>query len=356
MYAAMHETDAVTTARSLVQQRSQSQDGLARLPLLEQQICSEAGIWAPEAAARAIAQANGDIPVAVSLLKVWAAALPHTESLPVQSDDIRIVRRISSAYADVPGGQWLGFAPELVSRTLHWDDEDDEDGEDRAEVTESALAEEGAAHESTDAPNRSTVPRARVLLDDVPLVETAEDGDGADPAAGVVTGPYDRATRLGLMTSGETGALVSFAALILGRRREAVLAEMTVTETALRVPHPRTGEACAVASLPVVEAEAVLDAEVEQRPGFAIGWGATMGTLERRAIALALLDATMQADGELAEPLELNEQTLLSAIDGGATNGFVEHLRLPHHASFASYLAQAKMSQPTPPATQQEPV
>src|SRR5690625_808915 len=308
MYAAMHETDAVTTARSLVQQRSQSQDGLARLPLLEQQICSEAGVWAPEAAARAIAQANGDIPVAVSLLKVWAAALPHTESLPVHSDDIRIVRRISSAYADVPGGQWLGFAPELVSRTLHWDDEDDEDS---AEVTEPALVEDGAAGEGTDAPNRSTVPRARVLLDDVPLVETAEDGDGAGPAAGVVTGPYDRATRLGLMTSGETGALVSFAALILGRRREAVLAEMTVTETALRVPHPRTGEDCVVTSLPVVEAEAVLDAEVDQRPGFAIGWGATMGTLERRAIALALLDATMQADGELAEPLELNEQTLL---------------------------------------------
>lgn len=352
MYAAMHETDAVTTARSLVQQRSKNQDGLARLPLLEQQICSEAGIWAPEAAARAITQAEGDIPIAVSLLKVWAAALPHTESLPVQSEDIRIVRRISSAYATVPGGQWLGFAPELASRTLDWEDEDTNLS---AEAVEPTVINDLGDEVVTDAPNRARVPRARTMLKDVPIVETSEDGDGADPAAGVVTAPHDRATRLGLLTGGETGALVSFAALILGRRREAVLAEMTVTETAVRLPHPRTGEPCVVASLPIVEAEAVLDAEVEQRPGFAIGWGATMGTHERRAIAMALLDATMQADGELAEPLELNEQTLLSAVNGAATNGFVEHLRLPHHASFASYLAQAKQNQPQP-ETQQEPV
>jgi alpha-D-ribose 1-methylphosphonate 5-triphosphate synthase subunit PhnI len=354
MYAAMHETDAVTTARSLVQQRSQTQDGLARLPHLEEQVCSEAGIWAPEAAARAIAQSQGDIPIAVSLLKVWAAALPHTESLPVQSDDIRIVRRISSAYAEVPGGQWLGFAPELASRTLDWDDhEQQQNAEPTAAPEERYQAD---PEREADAPSRAMFPRARTLLGDVPLVEVPEDGDGADPAAGVVTAPHDRATRLGLLAGGETGALVSFAALILGRRREAVLAEMTRSENTVRVPHPRTGKACGVTTVPIVEAEAVLDADVEQRPGFAIGWGATMGTLERRAIAMALLDATMQADGELAERLELNEQTLLGAVDGAATNGFVEHLRLPHHASFASYLEQAKNSQPTQSATQQEPV
>lgn len=354
MYAAIHETDAVNTARSLVQQRAQAHNGLTRLPLLEEQICSEAGIWAPEAAARAITQAGGDIPIAVSLLKVWAAALPHTRSLPIRSEDIRIVRRISSAYADIPGGQWLGFAPELASRTLTWDD-DCEAPSAAAEESDADHAVESTPHSvsSPDAPTRSEVPHARAMLRDVPLVGTPEDGDGADPAAGVITGPYDRATRLSLFTSGETGALVSLSALILGRRREAVLAEMTVTETTIRVPHPRTGQACTVTSLPIVEAEAVLDADVAERPGFAIGWGATMGTGERRAIAMALLDATVQADGEFAEPLELNEQTLLGAVDGAATNGFVEHLRLPHHASFASYLAQAQTSQHI---TQQEPV
>ncbi|PRC55770.1 phosphonate metabolism protein PhnI, partial [Mycobacterium sp. ITM-2017-0098] len=53
------------------------------------------------------------------------------------------------------------------------------------------------------------------------------------------------------------------------------------------------------------------------------------------------------ADGELAEPLTLDEQTIISATDGPATNGFVEHLKLPHYAGFTSYLSHA--------ATKEEP-
>ncbi len=33
---------------------------------------------------------------------------------------------------------------------------------------------------------------------------------------------------------------------------------------------------------------------------------------------------------------------MVGATDGSANNGFVEHLRLPHYASFASYVAQAR--------------
>ena len=68
---------------------------------------------------------------------------------------------------------------------------------------------------------------------------------------------------------------------------------------------------------------------MDGKPGLAVGWGASMGTVERRGISLALLDAAMQADGELREQLVLDEQTVIAATDGSATNGFVEHLRLP---------------------------
>jgi alpha-D-ribose 1-methylphosphonate 5-triphosphate synthase subunit PhnI len=59
---------------------------------------------------------------------------------------------------------------------------------------------------------------------------------------------------------------------------------------------------------PITEVEVVLDAEVGARPGLAVGWGATLGSVERSAIALALLDAAMLADGDLAEPFLLDEQ------------------------------------------------
>ena len=171
------------------------------------------------------------------------------------------------------------------------------------------------------------------------MVATPADGNGDDPARTVLMPPFTRANRLAMLSRGETGALVALAALILGRRQEAVMVELTVGVAAIKVPHPRTGPPCAVAEVPITEVEVVLDADVDGRPGLATGWGASLGTVERRAISLALLDGAMQADGELQEPFTLDEQTVIAATDGPATNGFVEHLRLPHYASFAAYLA-----------------
>jgi alpha-D-ribose 1-methylphosphonate 5-triphosphate synthase subunit PhnI len=177
------------------------------------------------------------------------------------------------------------------------------------------------------------------------MVPQPDDGEGEDPARTVLVPPFTRASRLGLLARGETGALVALAALILGRRQEAVLVELTVGVARIRIPHPRTEAPCAVVDVPITEVEVVLDADVDGKPGLAMGWGASMGTVERRGISLALLDAAMQADGELREQLVLDEQTVIAATDGSATNGFVEHLRLPHYAGFAAYLAQAAAKQ-----------
>lgn len=334
MYATMQVGRGVAAARALAERQRVAEIGPG-LPVLEDQVCAEAGVWAPDAARRAIAQSGGDVPRAVALLRVWAATLPHLHSCPVAESDIRIERRISSAYPEVPGGQWLGFAPDLAPRILRWDDEPEPE-------TGGGDLEGGPADDEADAPSRSALPRVRDLLDGLPVRVEPDDGDGLDPAAGTPVPPLGRATRTGVLAGGETAALVTVASLILGRRREAVLAELTVGAVSLRVPHPRTGTPCVVAELPVVEAEAVIDADVDGVAGFAVGWGASMGSIERRAISLALIDGAVQADGELEESVPLDEQTVVGATDGSANNGFVEHLRLPHHASFASYVAQAR--------------
>ncbi|GAA1265147.1 carbon-phosphorus lyase complex subunit PhnI [Pseudonocardia aurantiaca] len=335
MYATLQDGPGLAAAREIAERQRVAEMGHG-LAVLEDQVCVEAGVWAPDAARRAIAQVGGDVPRAVALLRVWAATLPHLHSCPVAESDIRIERRISSAYPEIPGGQWLGFAPDLAPRILSWDDEPEPGstaGDDEAVDLEDIDA---------DAPSRAAVPRVRDLLEGLPVRVEPSDGDGLDPAAGTPVPPLGRATRGGVLAGGETAGLVTLASLILGRRREAVLAELTVNAVSLRVPHPRTGTPCVVAELPVVEAEAVIDADVDGAAGFAVGWGASMGSIERRAISLALIDGAVQADGELEESIPLDEQTVVGATDGSANNGFVEHLRLPHYASFASYVAQAR--------------
>jgi len=330
----MHENDALNAARAIAQRASATSGGHTNTSALEEQVCAEAGLWETTAARRALDQSRGDAAHAVSMLRVWAATQPHVPALPVTADDVVIVRRLSSAYPQVPGGQWLGLAPELISRQLNWSDESS-----AADPPEWAREVMPSGDSATDAPTRAATPRVRDLIGGAGVVPTPADGDGDDPARTVLMPPYTRANRLAMLARGETGALVALAALILGRRQEAVMLELTVGDAAIRVPHPRTGVPCAVADVPITEVEVVLDADVDGRPGLVTGWGASLGTIERRAISLALLDAAMQADGELREPLTLDEQTVIAATDGPATNGFVEHLRLPHYASFAAYLS-----------------
>jgi alpha-D-ribose 1-methylphosphonate 5-triphosphate synthase subunit PhnI len=329
MYASMHENDALDAARTIAQRTSKDRSN-TDTQALQEQVCAEAGLWETTAARRALDQSRGDAAHAVSMLRVWAATQPHLQASPIDANDIAIVRRLSSAYPRIPGGQWLGVAPELMSRQLDWTDE--------PVATDSEPPREDRA---SDAPSRATTPRVRDLIDAATIVPTPADGDGDDPAQTVLMPPYSRADRLALLARGETGALVALAALILGRRQEAVMVELTVGIAAIRVMHPRTGVPCAVAEVPITEVEVVLDSDVGGRPGLATGWGASLGTVERRAISLALLDGAMQADGELREPLTLDEQTVIAATDGPATHGFVEHLRLPHYASFAAYLSLA---------------
>lgn len=340
MYATMEETPALRAARALASQRSRAEAG--GLDLLEQQVCAEAGLWAPEAARRALAQARGDVPRSVGLVRVWAATLPHVESCVVADEDTILLRRVSAAYAEIAGGQWLGIAPELSSRLLCWGDEDTAGGDGDED---SALAPTPESTSPPSPPARSDCPRVRQLLRDLPILQHDEHGDGDDPAVVALRPPLARPTRLGVLARGETAGLVSLASLVLAQRREAVLTELATTLVRLRVPHPRTGRPVVVAEVPVAEAEAVLDADVDGRPGFALGWGASLGELDRRAIALALIDGVVQAGGATT-PLVLDDQTITAAVDGSATNGFVEHLRLPHYASFASYVDQVRRSAP----------
>ncbi|HWV86286.1 MAG TPA: carbon-phosphorus lyase complex subunit PhnI [Capillimicrobium sp.] len=323
MYATLHASErAVAAARRLAApEPGPPPDGLR---LLVDQVCAEAGTYDEDAARRALAQADGDVAGAVTLLRVWAATLPALASAIVAPEDERLTRRVSAAFADVPAGQWLGAAPQMRSRLLRW--EPDEGGEGEPDVVDADEAP----------PTRAAAPRVGDLLAHLPIAAPPPEGDGPDPALQPLTLPATRGARLAALARGETGALVALAALGHARQREEVLLEATQAIVGVRIPHPRTGAPVRVAGAPVSRAEVITDAEVDGRPGFAIGFGATLGRVERRAIAIAIVDGGLQAGGEGA----LRESEILAAADGLATSGFVEHLCLPHYASFASYLSR----------------
>src|SRR3954447_9926981 len=119
--------DAISVAERLVQHPLLAKDEAPldtrhlehQLSLAVDKIMGEGGLYAPELAALALKQANGDLFEAAFLLRAYRSTLPRLGySLAARGDMMRVIRRISSAFKDVPGGQLLGQTLDYTQRLL----------------------------------------------------------------------------------------------------------------------------------------------------------------------------------------------------------------------------------------------
>jgi alpha-D-ribose 1-methylphosphonate 5-triphosphate synthase subunit PhnI len=153
----------------------------------------------------------------------------------------------------------------------------------------------------------------------------------------------------------ETGTMTALAFTAVrahGSQADPTVAELRAGAVPVHLPHPRTGEPVCVGTVPVTTCELLLyrvqvDQSGEQADArFTLGFGATLGQVERRAIAAAMLDARVtraRSDpaGTALPPYD-DEEWLTVALDGQEATGFVEHLKLPHHVSFTSDLDRVR--------------
>lgn len=80
---------------------------------------TEGGIYDRQLAALAIKQASGDLVEAIFLLRAYRTTLPRLAvSEPLASENMRLERRISAVYKDLPGGQVLGPTYDYTHRLL----------------------------------------------------------------------------------------------------------------------------------------------------------------------------------------------------------------------------------------------
>jgi alpha-D-ribose 1-methylphosphonate 5-triphosphate synthase subunit PhnI len=305
----------------------------ATLPLLVDQVQAEAGVWEPRIAARALLQARGELARAVSLVRAWAAGLPRLATIRVAFDELRTVRRITPAFVEPEGGQFLGASLDYAPRLLDLSDEPDAES--------AARPASGGAHTPELAFPRSLAPLERedLVREPHPVAEPED----------ITRTPADEGGRgafLQALARGETGALTAIAYTAqrgYAQRQDPTIAELRQGTLPLRIAHPRTGATVEIGELPASLVEIVFyrihDGEPDAR--FTPGVGATIGRVERRAIASAILDASCARQaGDASPPTNPSDdrEFLLIALDGQESAGFVEHLKLPHHVSFTSDL------------------
>lgn len=297
-----------------------------RLRLAVDRVQGEGGLWAPELAAVAVRQAEGDLVEASQLVRSYRSTLPRLAySEPVPADDIEVVRRIVPAYRTPPGPQLLGRTLDYTGRLIEHDD---------APVVDDAPVATAAHEDQRGGARLLEVLRAQDLL-----VErrTAEDPEPFDITRKPLATPAPRSARLATLARGETGALVNlWYQNIRGPKahlHEVTLGEVRHGRLPVRVQHPVTGGSVAIGTVEVTEVEAIEDVHShdDDRMRFDVGYGLCFGHNERKAIAMAMLDIAIERTASATF-----EQSILQTCDGLDANGFLEHFKLPHYVTFRS--------------------
>ncbi|WP_372073585.1 carbon-phosphorus lyase complex subunit PhnI [Tistrella mobilis] len=300
-------------------------------------VMTEGSVYDPELAGLAIKQAQGDLVEAIFLLRAYRTTLPRFGATePVDTARMAIRRRISATFKDLPGGQVLGSTFDYTHRLLDF-----------------GLLEGDTAPEPVlplAEPLDDAMPRVTDLLNHEGLIERelpAVDEDEEtvpDLTREPLDFPADRALRLQSLARGDEGFL-----LALGYSTQRGYAnshpfagEIRIGKVAVEMVPEELGFAVEIGEIELTECQMInqFRGTAAAPPQFTRGYGLGFGQVERKAMAMALVDRAMRA-GELGEAVmgpAQDPEFVLYHADNVEASGFVQHLKLPHYVDFQSEL------------------
>ncbi|HRM41267.1 MAG TPA: carbon-phosphorus lyase complex subunit PhnI [Escherichia coli] len=323
MYVAVKGGEkAIDAAHALQESRRRGNTDLPELSVaqIEQQlnlavdrVMTEGGIADRELAALALKQASGDNVEAIFLLRAYRTTLAKLAvSEPLDTTGMRLERRISAVYKDIPGGQLLGPTYDYTHRLLDF----------------TLLANGEAPTLTTADSEQQPSPHVFSLLARQGLAKFEEDS-GAQPDDITRTPPVypcSRSSRLQQLMRGDEGYLLALA---------------YSTQRGYGRNHPFAGEIrSGYIDVSIVDPP-------DEPPYFTRGYGLVFGMSERKAMAMALVDRALQAPeyGEHATGPAQDEEFVLAHADNVEAAGFVSHLKLPHYVDFQAELELLKRLQ-----------
>lgn len=317
-----------------------------QLHLAVDRVMGEGALYAPDLAAIALKQAAGDTLEASFILRAYRTTQQRLGySLPLDTRKMRIVRRISAAFKDIPGGQILGPTPDYTLRLLHFDLAHELQGAHQAYVK--ALFR--------NYPELTPLPDRFPKIVDILRKENLLVGRGADQSAGrqpfdvtreSLTFPAPRSAALQAMAMGETGGLL---ALAYSNMRgfgmlHPTVGELRVGYAPVLVENPYSNQPEFIGEIKVTETEIIFQMAADgDLPKFTLGYGLCFGHNETKAISMGVLDRAIQCD-EAKAPSE-DQEFVLMHIDGVESMGFCNHFKLPHYVTFQSELDRLRKAQ-----------
>jgi alpha-D-ribose 1-methylphosphonate 5-triphosphate synthase subunit PhnI len=310
-----------------------------QLPYAVDRVMTEGSLYEPQLAALAIKQAAGDLVEAIFLLRAYRTTLERfANSEPLDSSQMRIERRISAAFKDIPGGQVLGPTFDYTHRLLDFSLLDEE---------QQSAADEASEAESDSNASDYECPHVLGMLGGEDLIERNV-SDATEPRMDItrepIKYPAERATRLQSLARGDEGYL-----LALGYstqrgygRTHPFAGEVRVGQVDLAIEPEELGFPIEIGEITVTECNMINQFKGSKtiKPKFTRGYGLAFGHNERKAMSMALVDRALRGaelDEDFGSPAQ-DEEFVLAHADNVEAVGFVSHLKLPHYVDFQSEL------------------
>lgn len=324
-----------------------------QLYFLHSRIVSEGGLYHPQLAALAIKQSLGDTLEAGFYLRAYRSTKARLLETPVHDTaNMRLIRRISASFKDIPGGQILGPTTDYALRLLRME-----------LLNESPAQFQSVARELFQVLPEATAPdsfpkvldslRSEGLL---PKVNPSAHGAPFDITREPLIFPVPRSAALATMARGETGSLLALAYSNMRGYGDVhpTVAELRVGYLPVMLPHPVTGELIEAGEVLMTECEVIAMYQQDEcdtkngadTPTFSLGYGACFGHNEVKAISMAILDRALQKGMKNGanNPSEDSEFVLLH-VDGVDSMGFASHYKMPHYVTFQSDMDRLRATQ-----------
>lgn len=305
----------------------------SKMSLLIDKVMSEAGLYSKEYAALALKQCEGSTEEAVFLLRAYRSTLKRNYYTRVaDTENMRIVRRISAAFKDIQGGQILGATYDYTHRLINFDIESE---------NAKALYESRKKLIDQQKPEK-IMPCSRVsaALKQEGLIDSCEADEKTpfDVTENLLEFPAPRSARLQTLSRADTGFISGLAYSVLrgfGQVHPTV-GELRTGYVELEIPYLLDpDESLYIGEIMITEVEALNEASDKDKLKLACGYGAVFGRNENKAIAMAVIDRELDHGGDY--PTQSDEFVLMHG-DCLEMNGFISHLKLPHYVTFQSKL------------------
>lgn len=305
-----------------------------QMTLAVNRVMAEGSLYDPDLAALAIKQARGDLIEAIFLIRAYRTTLPRLgSSVPVDTGEMAVTRRISATFKDLPGGQVLGPTFDYTHRLL--------------DFTLAANGSEVADVVAPLAEQAEGVPHVMEFFNKDGLIQAELQADGPVPdlTREPMELPASRPLRLQALARADEGFLLSLAYSTQRGygRTHAFVGELRIGTAAVEMDIPELGFPVEIGDIELTECETVnqFTGSKTEPAQFTRGYGLVFGQSERKAISMSLVDRALRWR-ELGEDFTgapaQDEEFVLMHGDNIQATGFLEHIKLPHYVDFQAEL------------------